>query len=155
MRSLTAVLFPLALLLSLNKTDSIQAQPISDSDAASAEIASLLDQFLEGAARSDAEIHDRFWHESLIYTSSAGIRFGKADLMSGLNPLPSDTEPELFYHAEEVHIRFVENLAVLHFTLVATDGETESRFLNSGILMQEEGQWQVISWQATVKASEP
>ena len=46
-----------------------------------AELTSLLKEFLDGASRSDAAIHDRFWAEDLIYTGSSGRRIGKADIM--------------------------------------------------------------------------
>jgi hypothetical protein len=37
-----------------------------------AELTRLLDEFLAGASRNDAAVHDRFWGEPLVYTGSAG-----------------------------------------------------------------------------------
>ena len=48
---------------------------------AAAELTKLLEDFLAGASRNDAEMHDRFWAEDLIYTGSAGRRVGKADIL--------------------------------------------------------------------------
>ena len=41
------------------------------------ELTALLKEFLAGASRNDAAIHDRFWAEDLIYTGSAGRRRGR------------------------------------------------------------------------------
>ena len=45
------------------------------------ELTKLLNEFLAGASRNDAAVHDRFWAEDVIYTGSAGRRRGKADIM--------------------------------------------------------------------------
>ena len=44
-----------------------------------AELTKLLQDFLAGAGRNDAAMHERFWADDLIYTSSAGRQIGKAD----------------------------------------------------------------------------
>ncbi|MGK7370350.1 MAG: hypothetical protein ACNS64_09040, partial [Candidatus Halalkalibacterium sp. M3_1C_030] len=41
------------------------------------ELTLLLNQFLKGASENSIEMHDRFWAEDLIYTSSSGQRYGK------------------------------------------------------------------------------
>ena len=41
------------------------------------ELTKLLHEFLAGASRDDAAMHDRFWAEDLIYTGSSGRRIGK------------------------------------------------------------------------------
>lgn len=46
---------------------------------------SRLDAFLAGAAVNDAAVHEAFWAEELVYTSSSGTRFGKTQLMSGVH----------------------------------------------------------------------
>src|SRR5262249_47102024 len=46
-----------------------------------AELTRLLRQFLEGASKNDLATHQRFWADDLIYTSSAGKRLGKADII--------------------------------------------------------------------------
>lgn len=117
--------------------------------AASAEILALLDHFLEGAARSDAAIHEAFWHEKLVYTSSSGTRFGKPELMTGLQPLPAEEVPAIRYRAEDAEVRFFAETALLHFTLVAEEEAGTLRFLNSGVLIRADDRWQVVNWQAT------
>ena len=66
------------------------------------ELRSLLNEFLAGAGRNDAAVHDRFWAEDLIYTRSAGSRIGKADLMKGVRSAPArkEGEPITDYTAE-------------------------------------------------------
>jgi hypothetical protein len=54
---------------------------------AAAELTKLLKEFLAGASRNDAAMHDRFWAEELIYTSSSGRRMGKADILRELPPV--------------------------------------------------------------------
>ena len=46
-----------------------------------AELTKLLKDFLAGAGRNDAAMHERFWADDLIYTASAGRRKGKADIL--------------------------------------------------------------------------
>src|SRR5262245_61212095 len=57
------------------------AQPKASDEAV---LRRMLDEFLAGAGRNDAAIHDRFWAEDLIYTRSAGQRINKAELMKGV-----------------------------------------------------------------------
>ncbi len=54
-----------------------------------AELTSLLNEFLAGASRGDAAIHERFWADDLIYTRSAGRRISKADVMRDLRNTPA------------------------------------------------------------------
>lgn len=49
----------------------------SDTDT----LATLLHEFL--ATADEEEAHQRFWAEDLVYTSSSGLRFGKADILQG------------------------------------------------------------------------
>ena len=53
-----------------------------------AELTKLLQDFLAGAGRNDAAMHERFWAEDLIYTASAGRRIGKADIMRDVRAEP-------------------------------------------------------------------
>ncbi len=119
------------------------------------ELNSLLTEFLDGAA-FDEEIHDRFWAEDLIYTSSLGQRFGKDRIMSGFEGEesiePDDTLP--VYHAEAVDIRLYGNTAIIAFRLVSTvqGDETETSYnLNTGTFLKRDGTWQAVAWQSTVE----
>src|ERR1041384_8856655 len=58
-------------------TGAVCAQSAPDA----AELTKLLNDFLAGASRNDAAIHERFWADDLIYTRSAGRRVNKAEGM--------------------------------------------------------------------------
>lgn len=129
----------------------LQAQTAPDAAA----LTSLLKEFLDGASRNDAAIHDRFWAEDLIYTGSSGRRIGKADIMrdqrSAAAPRPG--EPTTTFSAEDVRIQQYDNTAIVAFRLVGKttrEGKTETaNYLNTGTFLKRNGKWQVVSWQAT------
>lgn len=121
------------------------------------ELRLLLNEFLDGAGRNDRLIHDRFWAEDLIYTSSTGRRFGKAELMKGVveAPAPKAGDPTTRYSAADVDIRVFGDFAVVAFKLVSTtttaDGKASSRNnLNTGTFVKRDDRWQAIAWQSTV-----
>lgn len=115
----------------------------------------LLKEFLAGAGRNDAAIHDRFWAEDLIYTGSSGRRRGKADIMRDVRsaPPPKPGDGTIIYSAEEIRIQQYGNTAVVAFRLVATiekSGKSEvTNYLNTGTFLKRKGNWQVVSWQST------
>jgi hypothetical protein len=120
-----------------------------------AELTSLVKEFLAGASRNDASVHDRFWAEDLIYTGSGGRRRGKAEIMSDVRsaPAPKPSDPKTTYSGEDIRIQQYGNTAIVAFRLVGTteqNGKTEvMNFLNSGTFLKRNGKWQVVSWQAT------
>jgi hypothetical protein len=126
-----------------------------------AELTKLLHDFLAGASKDDATIHDRFWAEDLIYTGSSGRRIGKADLMKSVReeaaPKEGDKakeEPEsVVYTGEDIRIQQYGTTAIVAFRLVGTTkkaGATEvANYLNSGTFLKRDGKWQVVNWQAT------
>ncbi len=127
-----------------------------------AELTRLLKEFLVGASRNDAAVHERFWAEDLIYTSSAGKRIGKADILRDIRsaPLPKPGDPATSYAAEDVRILQYGNTAVVAFRLVGTtgrDGRTEvANYLNTGTFLKQKGGWRAVAWQATkIPPSEP
>jgi hypothetical protein len=132
----------------------VQAQTAPDA----AELTALLKSFLDGASRNDAAMHDRFWADDLIYTTSSGRRKSKADIMRDLRsaPAPRPGEPATVYTAEDIRIQQYGATAILAFRLVGTsekEGKTEiSNYLNTGTLLKRNGKWQVVSWQATKMA---
>lgn len=132
----------------------LQAQTAPDA----AELTRLLESFLDGASRNDAAMHDRFWAEDLIYTTSSGRRKGKADIMRDLRsaPAPKAEEPPTIYTAEDIRIQQYGTTAIVAFRLVGTskkEGKTElANYLNTGTLLKRNGKWQVVSWQATKMA---
>ena len=116
------------------------------------ELTELLHQFLDGATRNDASIHQQFWSDDLVYTSSVGSRFGKAELMAGVlshGELP-DSDITMHYSAEDVVVRIYDEVAVLTFTLIGQSDSELLRFYNSGTLVHGNGGWQAVSWQATI-----
>jgi hypothetical protein len=120
-----------------------------------AELTRLLSEFLAGAGKGDAAVHDRFWADDLIYTRAAGARIGKAELMRGVRSAPAakPDDATTVYTAEEVRIQQYGNAAVVAFRLVGTADKggktTVSRFLNTGTFIKRNGKWQVVAWQAT------
>ncbi len=130
---------------------SLPAQTAPDA----AELTKLLNDFLAGASRNDAAMHDRFWAEDLIYTGSSGRRRGKAEVMRDVRsaPAPKPGGATTTYTAEEIRIQQYDNTAIVAFRLVGTtekDGKREvANFLNTGTFLKRKGKWQVVSWQAT------
>ena len=113
-------------------------------------LTAMLHAFLAGASINDAEVHGRFWSEDLVYTSSTGKRFGKADIMQGLQG--ASDEATAVYSAEDVRIQQFGDTAVVAFRLVARpiageDAPTE--YFNTDTFVQQQGHWQVVAWQAT------
>ncbi|WNB18020.1 nuclear transport factor 2 family protein [Marivirga arenosa] len=111
----------------------------------------LLHDFLSDV--NNPQMHNRFWSEDLVYTSSAGKRFGKSTVMDGFKNVDqaSSKEQQTSYSAEEVQIRIMENVAVVAFKLIAkSDGEEIGNYFNSGVFQKKEGIWKVINWQATI-----
>jgi hypothetical protein len=117
-----------------------------------AELTRLLNEFLAGAGRNDAAVHERFWADDLIYTGSSGRRVGKADIMRAA-PAPKPDDPATVYTAEDVRIQQYGDTAVVAFRLVGTTrrGATTEvlKFLNTGTFLRRQGKWQAVSWQAT------
>ena len=131
---------------------SLNAQAAPDG----AELTKLLNEFLAGAGRNDATVHDRFWADDLIYTRSAGVRTNKVELMKGVRSAPARKEgdPVTVYTAEDIKIQQYGDAAVVAFRLVsnttAADGtKTTGNNLNTGTFIKRSGKWQVVAWQST------
>ena len=121
----------------------------------SAELTTILATFLDGATRNDASVHDKYWADELVYTSSRGTRFGKAELMQSVRAggMLKAEAINTVYSSEDVRIMQYGDTAVVAFTLVATGPDSTQRFLNSGTFIKRQGNWQAVNWQATVKAN--
>ncbi|HEY4282401.1 MAG TPA: nuclear transport factor 2 family protein [Chthoniobacterales bacterium] len=120
-----------------------------------AELTQLLKDFLAGASRNDIALHERFWADDVIYTSSSGKRRGKADILSDVrkeSATPATNEKTVF-SAEEIRIQQYGDTAIVAFRLVGTTtkaGKTETlRYLNTGTFLKRNDKWQVVAWQAT------
>lgn len=114
---------------------------------------SMLENFL---AKSYTEVaHDAFWADDLVYTSSAGLRFGKADIMASFADAPAtDAAPDTEYSATETDIRIYGDTAIVAFKLVGTPakgthGGKIEYYFNTGTFLRRDSEWQVVAWQAT------
>jgi ketosteroid isomerase-like protein len=120
-----------------------------------AELTRLLNEFLAGASRNDAAIHERFWADDLIYTRSAGRRVNKAEVMREVRsaPAPKPGDPKTIYTAEDIRIQQYGDTAIVAFRLVATTeaggNKQVANLLNSGTFVKRAGKWQVVNWQST------
>ena len=123
-------------------------------DEAKAELEELLGDFLQGASVNDADMHERFWADELIYTSSSGERMTKEDIMSGFEPDTSEnSEPTPEYGYEDLQIMVYNDVAVVAFRLVARLGTGVDldvmNYYNTGTFIRRNGQWRAVAWQAT------
>ena len=122
-----------------------------------AELTDLLKEFLAGAGRNDVEVHERFWADELIYTSSSGKRTTKPEILRDVRAEaaapPKPNEPVTTYGAEDIRIQQYGTTAIVAFRLVGTtdkDGTKEIKnYLNTGTFLKRDGKWQAVSWQAT------
>ncbi|PYQ55088.1 MAG: hypothetical protein DMF78_03355 [Acidobacteria bacterium] len=120
-----------------------------------AELTRLLKEFLAGASRNDAAVHDRFWAEEVVYTGSAGRRVGKPDIMADVRAAaaPKPGAPATTYTAEDIRIQQYGDTAVIAFRLVGTSGGGSgphvTSYLNTGTFLKRNGQWRAVAWQAT------
>jgi len=123
------------------------------------ELSSMLHHFLANSGTESA--HQRFWADDLVYSSSAGLRFGKADILAGFESAgeeqeagPGDEEPAMVYSGEEVDVRVYGDMAVVAFKLVGTPTTEAAEsdvlyYYNTGTFLKRDGIWQVVAWQAT------
>lgn len=115
------------------------------------ELTNLVNEFLAGASRNDAAIHERFWADDLIYTGSSGRRVGKADIMKDVkgSPPPAPDDPVVTYTAEDVRVQPYKDTAVVAFRLVGTtvaNGHTHvQKYLNTGTFVKRKGQWRAVA----------
>jgi|GEM_PF-834849 len=121
-----------------------------------AELTKLLKDFLAGASRNDATMHDRFWAEDLIYTGSVGRRIGKTDILREVREeaaAPKKDDETATYSAEDIRIQQYGTTAIVAFRLVGTtrkgDKTEIANYLNSGTFLKRDGKWQAVNWQAT------
>jgi ketosteroid isomerase-like protein len=125
------------------------------------ELTKLLKDFLAGASRNDAAMHDRFWADDLIYTSALGRRKGKADIMRELRAeasTPAPKDENATYTAEDIRIQQYGTTALVAFRLVATSKKADktevANYLNTGTFLKRDGKWQAVGWQATKMPAE-
>ena len=90
----------------------------TDTDQATV-LAELLNTFLAGASRGDRSVHERFWDDGLVYTSSAGSRTAKAQILGTMDDTQGDATTEPSY------------------------------YLNTGTFRLTDSHWRAVAWQAT------
>jgi hypothetical protein len=147
----------LVLLLQLGWLPAAENPGGSTPDPAAA-LNALLARFLDGASRNDINIHERFWADDLIYTSSSGKRYHKKEILADVTKenQTADRTLDTRYAAEQVHVQeYFGTTAIVTFELVATitkQGKTETaRYLNTGTFICRNNIWQAVAWQATKK----
>ena len=93
--------------------------PATPAAPAAAELTKLREDFLAGASRNDAAMHDRFWAKDLIYTGSAGRRVGKADILKDVcsAPAPKPGDPNTTFSAADVRIQQYGSAAVVAYQI--------------------------------------
>ena len=113
----------------------------------------LLDEFLAGASIGSVEIHERFWADELVYTSSSGTRTDKASIIGGMRASEAERPeaPAVVYTAEDVDIRVYGDTAVVAFRLIGTEQASGDRmeYFNTGTFLRRDGEWRAVAWQAT------
>lgn len=124
----------------------------ADSDAVN-ELSTLLDRFLAGATANDLATHQRFWSEDLVYTSSSGARFGKADILDGIRAAATADDDgdvlQTVYTAEDVDIRVYGDTAIVAFRLVGRAPDGVQQYFNTGTFLLFGDEWRAVAWQAT------
>jgi len=117
-------------------------------------LTTMLHEFL--ATSSQAETHARFWADDLVYTSSNGTRFGKADILQGMSAGEDDGDeeeaPTTVYTGEDVQVQVYGTTAIVAFKLVGTpnDGSAAQYYFNTGTFLKRDDEWRVVAWQATI-----
>lgn len=120
-----------------------------------ATVEKTLNNFLANKIQNDFQNHNNFWASELIYTSSDGLRFDKAYIMAGFKGNESNApSPEApVYWAEETDIRLYGDIAIVAFKLMHKENKTakeiKQTYFNTGTLINRDGKWQAIAWQAT------
>lgn len=117
-------------------------------------LVALLDEFLAGASSNDIAAHQRFWSDDLVYTSSTGARYGKADILGSMQDASAaeNDEPAMVYGREALLVRVYDDVAVITFRLVGTrqsEPPSTTRYYNTGTFLLRDGEWRAIAWQAT------
>jgi hypothetical protein len=121
---------------------------VADTGTGTERLLALLHEFMAGASNNDPAMHERFWDDELVYTSSAGTRFGKPEILSGLRGPAGPGGIE--YSAEEIDVRLHGEIAVITFRLVASGADdTRQEYFNTGVFRLHQDEWRAVTWQAT------
>ena len=125
------------------------AAMVSDDEG---ELTAMLHEFLGSSDQREA--HVKFWADDLVYTSSNGTRFGKADVLAGFDETDEEEDdgPALAYTGKDVKVQLFGTTAIVTFQLVGTpDDDSEVKnYFNTGTFLKRGGEWQAVAWQATI-----
>ena len=117
-----------------------------------AELITMLHKFL--GASDQEEAHAEFWADDLVYTSSNGTGFGKADIMAGFEETDAadSAGSAMTYTGEDVKVQIFGTTAIVTFRLVGTpeDDSGVKNYFNTGTFLKRGGQWRAVAWQATM-----
>jgi len=146
---------PMQVFLSLLVLLTVAMSTPASADSEAQALTQLLNEFLAGASAADVAAHERFWDDDLVYTSSSGLRFGKADILEGMEAEeePDVDGPGVIYSAEDIRIRQYGDTAVVAFRLVGSPQDGSSsvlQYFNTGTFVKRDGGWRAVAWQATV-----
>ncbi len=115
------------------------------------DISALLREFLSRV--DDPAMHARFWADDLVYTSGRGEVKTKAEIVKSVGDAAQASTaatPRTSYGAEDVRVRPYGTFAALNFRLLVKNPDgTQWHARNSGAFLWRNGQWQVVTWQAT------
>jgi hypothetical protein len=116
------------------------------------ELTAMLHKFLGSSDQREA--HVGFWADDLVYTSSNGTRFGKAEVLAGFDETDEEEDdgPVMAYTGEDVKVQLFGTTAIVTFQLVGTpdDGSEVKNYFNTGTFLKRGGKWQAVAWQATI-----
>lgn len=146
LRSLVVLAVGLSLLMPLGRAAEAPAP-----DATQRDITALLHEFLSRV--DDPAMHARFWADDLIYTSGKGEVKTKSEIVAGVAAAAkamTPATPRTSYGAEDIRVRPYGAFAALNFRLLVKNPDgTHWYSRNSGAFLWRNGQWQVVTWQAT------
>jgi len=123
-----------------------------DSADATQELAGMLHNFLDGAAKGDKAAFELFFAEDVIYTRAVGVVLDRATILKDVTA-PKPGEPVVHYDAEDIVVHQKGDVAVVKFRLVVVADDQgkqkKTNYRNTGTFLKQDGQWKVIAWQAT------
>lgn len=120
----------------------------------SRELAGLLREFLDNAARGDRAGFEKFFADGVIYTRSTGVVINKRQILEGIERLKPTDESKTTYTAEDIVIHDYGDTAVVAFRLVAQTQRKnapleKTNYRNTGTFLRRNSVWQVVAWQST------
>ena len=151
----------LAILAVLAAAPAAVATRATTAAPAAAELTALLKEFLAGASRNDAAVHERFWADDLVYTRAAGQRIGKADILRDVRvgdgaqarrAVDRPTPPRTSASSSTATPRSWPSA----WSGPPAPGRAASvdNYLNTGTFVKRGGRWQAVAWQATKMPAE-